>query len=117
MQVISFPDCCVDNFGIFLRSSSAGGYDAGVALGGSGTPLARITTDYFSVNSLSSAPFDPGKAIHTYRAEVKGNTIKLSIDNNPLASTTDNQFLDPGQVGLYSDSVQLEVISFKVTAL
>jgi hypothetical protein len=115
IQVVNFQSCCVDNLGITLRGSSTGGYDVGVEI--DSNHLAKITTDYSSLNSLASAHFDPGFSMHTYRAEVKGNTIKLFIDGGLLASATDNQYLDAGQVGLYSSFVQVDVTSFKVIAL
>ncbi len=115
MQVVNFQSCCTDNVGMILRGSSTGGYDVGLEI--DSNHLAKIATDYTSVNPIASAHFDPGLSVHTYRAEVKGNTIKFFIDGGLLVSATDNQFLDPGQVGLYSSFVQVEVTSFKVTAL
>ncbi|QBD81955.1 DUF1080 domain-containing protein [Ktedonosporobacter rubrisoli] len=54
---------------------------------------------------------------HTYRAEVTGNTIRLFIDGRKLLETTDNTFTDAGQVGLRDVNADLNVKSFKVTAL
>ena len=54
---------------------------------------------------------------HTYRMEVKGNTIKFLIDGAPIVETADNRYLTGGKVGLWSDNAQISVRSFKVIAL
>jgi len=54
---------------------------------------------------------------HAYRIEVRGNSIQLLIDGAVVLETIDNQYLTGGQVGLLSNSVQVNVRSFKVIAL
>jgi hypothetical protein len=69
---------------------------------------------------VAHAQFDPGQVQHTYRLEFAGNHIKLLIDGNLMVNATDNQFLDPGQVGLSNGPFpvcQVEVPQFKVLAI
>ncbi len=108
-------------FGITVRGnpSSNGwqGYKAGVGDCGSlGT--ARISgPDYFYDSQIKNASFDPGKSPHTYRVEVKDNTIKFFIDSGLILNMTDNRYLSGSEVGLWCQNVQLTVSSFTVTAL
>ncbi len=106
-------------FGIVLRGYSTQngwqGYKADVC----GLNTAYISS-YGDYNALTQAPFTPGTTLHTYRAEVKDNTIKFFIDGNLVDTTTDNRLLttETGEgVGLYSQNVQLQVTSFQVTVL
>jgi len=106
-------------FGIVFRGSSTPngwqGYHAGIC----GLNTAYISA-YGDSNALTQAPFTPGTAAHTYRAEVKDNTLKFFIDGNLVDTTTDTRLLttETGEgVGLYSQNVQLQVSSFQVTAL
>jgi hypothetical protein len=67
---------------------------------------------------IGGADFDPGgQKPHTYRLEVRGNTLKLLIDGGVVLSVSDNRFLSAGRVGLWSDYGQMNVRSFKVIAL
>jgi hypothetical protein len=52
-----------------------------------------------------------------YRVEVRANTLRLLVDGARMVDATDNRYLSPGRVGLWSDQYQLEVRSFKVIAL
>ena len=106
-------------FGLVFRGSSTQngwqGYKADVC----GLNTAYIS-DYEGGNALTQAPFTPGTTAHTYRAEVKDNSIKFFIDGNLVDTTTDNRLLttEMGEgVGLYSQNVQLQVTSFQVMAL
>lgn len=54
---------------------------------------------------------------HTYRVEVQGNTIRVLLDGTVVIETSDNRYLSPGQVGLWSDGAQVSVRSFSVIAL
>jgi hypothetical protein len=69
---------------------------------------------------LASKGFDPGGDKHTYRLEVKGNTMQLLIDGTVVVQTTDNKYLDGGkngQVGLRCKQAQLVVTGFRVIKL
>jgi len=63
------------------------------------------------------ATFDPGVNMHTYRVEVKDNSIKFFIDGALTFNITDNSYLNGSEVGLWCENVQLEVTSFKVVVL
>jgi len=67
--------------------------------------------------ALVHAPFNPGKAEHTYRVEVSGNHIKFLIDGGLKVETTDLRYSSGGQVGMEAYELQLEISSFKIIAL
>jgi hypothetical protein len=77
--------------------------------------------DYFGYDifqsRIATQPFDPGNGWHTYRLEVKGNSIKLLVDGAPLVEEVDNTILSNCQVGLFSAGAQINVRSFKVIKL
>ena len=100
-----------DSFGIIVQADGAsGGYACGVATNPARTLFPGMTTTVLRGS-------EPGKEWHTYRIEVKGNVITLSIDGTVQASITKNRLLSYGRVGLWSSRYQLEVRSFKVIAL
>lgn len=72
---------------------------------------------FYYMPELGYKEFEPGTDWHTYRLEVKGNTIKFLIDGALVLKTSDNRYLSGGQVGLWNDEVQLNVRSFKVMKL
>lgn len=66
---------------------------------------------------LSTTPLDPQHTWHHYRVEAKGTTIKFFMDDGLLLSADDSRYLDPGQIGLLSEYMQVKLSSFKVTML
>jgi hypothetical protein len=54
---------------------------------------------------------------HTYRVEVEGTFVRLLIDGEVIVQTTDDQFTEGGQVGLWSNNLELDVRRFRVIAL
>jgi hypothetical protein len=54
---------------------------------------------------------------HSYRLEARGNSLKLFVDGDPRLETTDNKYLAPGRVGLWANSAQISVRSFKIIQL
>jgi len=72
---------------------------------------------YAEDNKLASTNFDPGTAWHTYRVEVRGNSIRLLIDGQLACHVKSNQFLGNPRVGLYSIESEIGVGSFKVYGL
>ncbi len=66
---------------------------------------------------LNNAPFNPGTVFHTYRAEVKGNTISFLIDGKSVLNVVDNRFISVGEVGLWCANMQIDMSSFKVIKL
>ncbi len=112
IQLSNQVDGC---FGIVLRT-----FYATSICNGQYSPLPDTAYIFSSGNTLTSNSFSPGTALHTYRAEVRDNTIKFFIDGSPIATATDNRLLTNQtneQVGLYCQSLQLQVTSFQVTAL
>jgi hypothetical protein len=107
-------------FGIVVRNVGSQGYSVGMSCDMQFSTI-QITPDLTGYNNaLAQQPFNPSNAWHTYRIEVKDNTIKLFIDSNtkPLLQAIDNKYLsDGGQVGLWCHNAQLEISSFKIVAL
>ncbi len=107
-------------FGITVRGKPIGagwqGYYVGV---GCDTYLTSVfITNVNMIDSyLKEAQFVPGTTWHTYRVEVKANTIRFLVDGGLLLELRDNTYLTGGQVGLFCYSVQLSVSDFKVIGL
>ena len=110
-------------FGIFVRAPTTD--DLGYVGGISGYLDAHGYNDSatLAANNLSCDgthpcnPFDPGNSWHTYRLEVRGNSISYYIDGGFIVQLKDNQYLDPGRVGILCGEAQIAVRSFKVIAL
>ena len=108
--------CC--HFGIMVRSGAS-------TTGETGYELSIYTTTFQNVFIVShggqggatgSHSFDNN--FHVYRAEVKDNIINFVIDRAKVLSATDNTFLSPGEVSICcTDTMELEITSFKITAL
>ena|SRR2546421_10071481 len=75
--------------------------------------IARLIKDCTENHHLSVACKKVLQASDLY----KDNTIKFFIDGGLVLSLTDNRYLTGSEVGLWCQNVQLEVSSFKVTAL
>jgi hypothetical protein len=67
--------------------------------------------------SSASKNYQLDTLVHTYRAEISGNTIKLLLDKHLLLETSDNTYTNAGQVGLRDVYGSINVMSFKVIAL
>ncbi len=113
-------------FAVFARASSSGSYSVNGYVGGITGYLdadGYNDTAALGIDSLNCfgtpgcIPYSPDSGWHTYRIEVKGNSIKVLIDGGYILGLTDNQYLDPGRVGLTCRDAQIAVQSFTVTAL
>jgi hypothetical protein len=94
------------------------GYKAGVGDCYGGLDKARVSgPDYHYDSQIKDASFNPGTSVHTYRIEVKDNTIKFFIDGGLVLNMIDNRYLSGAEIGLWCQNVQLSVTSFQVTAL
>ncbi len=69
------------------------------------------------INQLKSVSYSPDLNNHTFILQAQGNTITLSIDGGKYISVTDNTYISGGQVGIFAENDEIEVKSFKVTAL
>jgi hypothetical protein len=54
---------------------------------------------------------------HTYRLEVRGNSVKVFFEHGEVGRAVDNRALEPGTVGIYCGNGQINVRSFRVIAL
>lgn len=84
--------------------------------------LVRATTDGFGgwtlhLWGIAQRDFVPGGGWRSYRIEAKGNSVRVLVDGAQVVSAVDNHYLTPGQVGIWSNGIQVNVRSFKVTAL
>jgi len=111
-----------NSFGVVVRADGGKGYATGVGGGWGGTTNICYLSGWWGTNDMGGCvgkgqAFDPGSEWHTYRVEIKGNTITLFIDNAVMTRVTDNRFLSAGAVGLWSNRYQLEVRNFRVMAV
>ena len=108
-------DGCSDNgfFGVGGRlSSSNGGWTGYQMVVGQGS---EIITDYNT--RLAYANLDPGNSWHTYRLELQGTDLKIKVDGALVVEASDAKYLDPGQLGIWSSALYLNIRSYKIIAL
>ena len=118
---------CDQSFGI--TGGSAKGrqvFGAGVIFPCSGDSQARITDvldwedGYNADSALVGSPFSPGEDWRTYRFELDGTTLRLSIDGKQVAETSLDPGINPGskdlEVGLWSQGVGVQVREITVTS-
>jgi hypothetical protein len=119
-----------NGFGLLLRArgpvdptAATAGLMAGVGRGFLGCDglysqpsIATADTDLSALKQTSDR-FRPGRAWHTYRVEVQGNTIKLLIDGHSRETVVTKQYAGATRVGLFSLGSQLQVKSFSIMQL
>lgn len=117
-QVISSTQRC---FGITiwgnLTANSWQGYQGSANLNGGCEFSNGLAILDDVAPSLGYTPFNIDYAYHIYRLEVRGDTIRFSVDGGSLVQAVDNRVPLGGQVGLWSVYVQLNVSNFKVISL
>lgn len=101
---------CSSEFGVTVR----GGYTGAIYSPHCGT--SGIIEVHTSNTSICKNDITIDSSYHTYRVEARGNEISLLVDGSQVCSAADNQYLSPGQVGLFSNT-QIEVTDFKVVPL
>ncbi len=114
------PGFCNQSFGLVA------GVANGTVWGGgpiypcdSQAPVARITDatnwpdGYDQDPTLARAPFTPGNDWHTYRLELRGGDVRFLVDGTLVAQAENARGEElraaPGQVGIWSQGVQLDV--------
>lgn len=109
---VNRSNCCDATFGIHIRTdeNGSGGYGIGFSYNDGSIEIWNGST------SLASAHFDPGTKSHTYRVTIDGNAIKVSVDGNVVLQATDNQYLNAGRIGLWSDNTSLSARGFQVNS-
>ena len=95
------------NDGLFMGYSTIRGF-GGVAV---------HTYDGFREDLARDPAFSPGSEERNYRAEFRGNEVRLLVDGAEILRVKDNRFLDPGMIGLASGSCQIEVSTFAVSPI
>jgi hypothetical protein len=104
-------------FGLFARRGGGDSAYAGELYSGGRSGIWDEITGTGGNKVAEGDSFTAGADWHRYRLEVNGNVITFSVDGATLATGPDNRYLAGGRVGLYSNSQQLEVRSFRVVAL
>ena len=103
------------SFGIIVRATSSTGY--GVIFNPSWDNQ-TTTVDVYSSNNridrVDGIQVDT-TAQHIYAVSIKGETITVTIDGQPVAQTLDSQLSEAGGVALVSNSAQLKVGETSVT--
>jgi hypothetical protein len=109
---------CEQSFGVVAVGGAGVAWGGSVVYGCDGGRRARLTdvTDwtngYNQDRLLGSGDFDPGDDWHSYRLEVDGTNLRLLIDGRVVLTATDDQAggdAQPGQVGLWSQGVVIDV--------
>ncbi|HEU5382430.1 MAG TPA: protein kinase [Ktedonobacteraceae bacterium] len=77
----------------------------------------RPEVNCLGVNKLVGQNYPVDTNFHTYEFDVTGNSLTLYIDSRLITQTTDNSFIDAGQVGLRDVLGDINVKSFIVYAL
>ncbi len=111
---LSLPGSSCSNLQLISRATPDGNGDAGEYNQYQG--LRIQTPGNTNANWYS---YSPGSNKFTMSLQVKGTTIQLFLNTNksPIETLVDTSRTDPGLVGLYADSCQVQVFSFEVTAL
>jgi len=116
---------CEQSFGVVAGGKDGVVWGGGVIYACDGVRRARLTdvtewsVGYNLHRQLDSAEFDPGQEWHSYRLEVDGNHLRLLIDGQPVLEADDEGATGEagtGQVGLWSQGVELEVRRVSVFA-
>ncbi len=102
--------------GVITRGDREGGYVAGFT-----GPCYHGTIDATIMDraqgQIAAKSFTYNTEWHTYRVEVKGNTIRFLVDGARVLDATDNRYLNAGEVGLWVSDMVLNIRSFKVIML
>lgn len=111
------PNYC-GSFGIVVRSH----YQAVAAIDGPGIDCGadgvseRLLLRAIGEEAFGAREFSFDQEWHIYRLEAVGNQLSLYFDDALVLEATDNRYLEPGRVGLWSSLIQVNVRSFKVLA-
>lgn len=118
---IQIPNTDNGSFGIFARSSyqyQGSIYQAITYQGYNYTVFNQYAELTGSVAQQQiPVPISLDTSWHVYRIEVKYNVITLFLDGRKLQQITDNTYLSSGKVGIFANTVQVDVRSFKVFTL
>lgn len=114
---------CEGPFGVFIRGDdwTGKGYGGGGAVVGGGCGgkhrLGIYRPAWQNHYAYAEKEFGIDTMWHKYRLEGQGNVIRLIVNGALYIEITDNEFLEGGQLGLYSSSDVLNIRSFKVVKL
>lgn len=108
-------------FGMFIRYTAPDqGYIVGLNDGyNAGNPDMRdicVTRADSFYAPITNVPFTPDSRFHTYRIQVLGGKIVVSVDGVTYATVTDSAYASGASIGLWDKDVQLQVRSLAVVA-
>lgn len=107
----------INSFGIAFGIEKNGqGYVCDVVQG-SGATVSSIAEDGRADSIADYTEYRPGTRAHTYRIEVRGNTIFSFIDGDEFAQISNVSPTFAGSVGIRANKVILYIKSFEVFAL
>jgi len=109
IQVVSVGGC--SSFGLVARAVDGSGEQMGVNF------CECNCAGLWDRDDVPHYDFNPGTNWHTYRLEIINTSIKFLIDGVTVVSADDNRFITPGSVGLWCDTMAINVRSFIVYAL
>jgi hypothetical protein len=107
---IAHPEAGTD---VYLMARMINGMGFWAGYNGANT---RMVIGY-GENTIADANFVLDDQWHTYRLEVKDNTLRLFFENAEVARCTDNSAVEPGTVAIYCGKGQISVRAFRVLAL
>lgn len=104
------------SFGIVVRDGYRVGYCQGIGLYTCSTDQENLViSNSRPDNPIVHVPFHPSKEWHTYRVDVRANTISLFVDGAKVLETSDNRYLTTGRIGFWSDRTQITVRNVTIT--
>ena len=130
VQIVRVLQNISNSFYIFAnKMPGKDGYKAGVITLTQRTPqlpppgFAQIAVNSIAVSAIPGQQFQqvdyvPGSSWHTYRVEVQGNQAVLLIDGSQVSSSTSTEeAISNGPIGLSTTGLELRVSSLSVVAL
>lgn len=122
IQLIPPENCAFvgQQFGLVARADEQGGILGGLLCSNDGLVLASTDTEFSLIREddrIAEKDFTIDGKWHTYRLEVKGNSVRLLVDGAPFLNGTDNRRLDSGDVGMFASELQINVRSFEIERL
>jgi len=119
---------CNQSFGLAAGNANAEKvFGAGVLFPcGDGTATARLTDvsvwedGYHADPTMAENAFDPGDDWHTYRFELRGDSVRLIVDGDGIVTGTLDAPLDvagEAEAGIWSQGVDLDIRSIEIFPL
>jgi hypothetical protein len=111
--------CSGQSLGILARTTSRSGYIAALAFGERLQAGVKPFREGWNSTKawIGQRPAELSKGEHVLRLELRGNQVTLWLDDKKMVDAPDNQALEPGRVGVFSQDAQMSVKRFTVYSL